>query len=103
MIGHAKLHELAASERFDIFCRQLEPFTVTTLSLEPFVPVCIDTYWVIGLDNMNGICFLWKLDCQFSLSSPDRICLSNLVVTSKLHEVYKADNLLVGRLSVGLR
>ena len=53
MIGHAKLHELAASERFDIFCRQIEPFTVTTLSLEPFVPIGLNPSRIVGLDHVK--------------------------------------------------
>ena len=58
----AELHELAASERFDIFCRQLKPFTITTLSFEPFVPITLNATWIIGLDLVDYVRLFWKLD-----------------------------------------
>lgn len=89
------LHELAALEDFDIFCRQFKPFTITTLSLELSVPVRFDSCWIIRLDYVNGIGFFWKLDGQFAFSSPDCVCLANLVVTTRFHEIHETNNFLI--------
>jgi hypothetical protein len=53
----AELHELAAFERFDVFCRQFKPFTITTLGFETFVPIGLDTCWIISLDTWTVFAF----------------------------------------------
>ena len=61
-----RLHEPPTLERLHIRSIQVEPFTVPTLRLETPMPIGLDAYGIIGLDDVNGDALFGKLDRQFA-------------------------------------
>lgn len=77
------LHENPAPfERFHIFCIQFKLFAVLALGLEALMPICFDPYWVVGLEDVDGVDLIGKLNREFAFSSSKGVAAADLIEAS---------------------
>ena len=87
-----KLHKYFASlERLHVLGTQLDPFAVLAFGPEPFVPIRLDTYRIVGLDDMNSVRPGWQLDGQFALPATKRIAMPKFVIVTGFQEIDETD------------
>jgi len=77
-------------ERPYVFCGEGEPFSALPLFSEAAVPVLLDSFWIVRLDDMHSFGFLWQLDCEFTEMSSRSVRAAEFVVFARAKEVDKS-------------
>ena len=81
------LHELPSSEGREVLRGEFKPLAVLAPILKAPVPVLFDASRVIGLNRVDDLRRLGKLDDKFSFSTAQSVRSANLVEAASLHQV----------------